>query len=315
MADFDTPSRLGQGNAAGDTDALFLKVFPGEVLAAFRRKTVFLDKSVVKTIGSGKSAQFLMTGRVETDYHTVGTDVSADVWRTNERVIYVDPEMTSAVFVSHWDEKVAHFESRNEIANQLGEAIAVKIDKTIVQTGILAARSATNVTGLPGGSVVKNTSAHSDGLVLASLVFDAAQELDEKDVPLEGRMLALRPAQYRLLGQVEKVLDTDIGGKGSYAEGRIVSIAGIPIIMTNHLPSTNVAQDPKVNPNNTYHGDFSDTVGLVWTKEAMGTVRLASVAVEKEYFVQKRGTLLLASSITGHGVLAPHCAVEISKSA
>lgn len=51
-----TPSRLGQVNLAGDDQALFLKVFSGEVLTAFHRQNVFLEKSMVRTISNGKSA-------------------------------------------------------------------------------------------------------------------------------------------------------------------------------------------------------------------------------------------------------------------
>jgi hypothetical protein len=51
-----TPTRLGQVNGSGGTDALFLKVFSGEVLAAFERNAVTVDKHFVRTIESGKSA-------------------------------------------------------------------------------------------------------------------------------------------------------------------------------------------------------------------------------------------------------------------
>jgi hypothetical protein len=52
-----TPSRFGAINAGADKDALFLKVFSGEVLTAFEQKTAVLDKHQVRTISSGKSAQ------------------------------------------------------------------------------------------------------------------------------------------------------------------------------------------------------------------------------------------------------------------
>ena len=55
MADANV-SRLGQINQAGDNLALFLKVFSGEVLTAFHRNNVFLEKSSVRSISSGKSA-------------------------------------------------------------------------------------------------------------------------------------------------------------------------------------------------------------------------------------------------------------------
>lgn len=55
MADAN-PTRLGQINGAGDVNALFLKVFSGEVLAAFAQQTVMLGRHMVRTISSGKSA-------------------------------------------------------------------------------------------------------------------------------------------------------------------------------------------------------------------------------------------------------------------
>lgn len=51
-----TVSPLGQINGSGATDALFLKVFSGEVLTTFHRKTVFLERNFVRSISSGKSA-------------------------------------------------------------------------------------------------------------------------------------------------------------------------------------------------------------------------------------------------------------------
>ena len=49
-----TPSRLGALNGGSDKDALFLKVFSGEVLTAFEQQTVMMDKHHVRTIANGK---------------------------------------------------------------------------------------------------------------------------------------------------------------------------------------------------------------------------------------------------------------------
>lgn len=48
-----TASRLGQVNAGGAADALFLKVFAGEVLAAFNTENKVMDKHMVRTIANG----------------------------------------------------------------------------------------------------------------------------------------------------------------------------------------------------------------------------------------------------------------------
>ena len=73
-----TPSRLGANNAGADKDALFLKVFSGEVLTAFEQQTIMMDKHQVRTIASGKSAQFPVMGRTSADYHTPGNEITGD---------------------------------------------------------------------------------------------------------------------------------------------------------------------------------------------------------------------------------------------
>jgi hypothetical protein len=73
-----TPSRLGQIDAAGDPQALFLKVFAGEVLTAFNRDSAFRPRHMVRTIASGKSAQFPVTGLASASLPYAGC---GDHWR------------------------------------------------------------------------------------------------------------------------------------------------------------------------------------------------------------------------------------------
>jgi len=48
-----TPSFAGQINGSGDTLALFLKIWSGEVLTAFEQATAFLGKAMERTIANG----------------------------------------------------------------------------------------------------------------------------------------------------------------------------------------------------------------------------------------------------------------------
>ena len=77
MANGDTsPSRVGQVNSAGDVDALFLKKFSGEILQTFEESNVFKPLHTVRTIESGKSAQFPVTGIASASYHTPGENIA-----------------------------------------------------------------------------------------------------------------------------------------------------------------------------------------------------------------------------------------------
>ena len=53
----------GKGKSSADQLALFLKVFAGEVLTAFTRRSVTADKHIVRTIQNAKYVQFPVMGR------------------------------------------------------------------------------------------------------------------------------------------------------------------------------------------------------------------------------------------------------------
>ena len=59
-----SPVSQGLVNATGTEDALFLKVFAGEVLTSFDRASVTEGAEMVRSISSGKSATFPVMGRV-----------------------------------------------------------------------------------------------------------------------------------------------------------------------------------------------------------------------------------------------------------
>lgn len=313
-----TPSRLGQANLTGDAQAIFLKVFAGEVLTAFEENNVVLPYVDVRTISSGKSAQFPVLGKASGGYHTPGTEITGLGIAANEVVITIDDLLISHVFIANIDEAMNHYDVRSPYSQELGRFLANTLDKQLLQLGILAARSSARITGEQGGSVITDANAGTDSNALIADIFTAAQKLDEKDVPANDRVVFLRPAQYYALAQNTKVLNKDWGGAGVYSDGKILRVAGVDIVKTNHLPnsvvsagSVNAGSVNSGTVNNKYAGDFSTTVGLVMQKSALGTVKLLDLAMESEYDIRRQGTLMLAKYSMGHGIKAPQCAVEI----
>ncbi len=297
----------GQINGAGVTDALFLKIFGGEVLAAFDTALVFnAERHRVRSIPSGKSASFPATGRVIASYHTPGTEIVGQSANNNERIITIDDLLVSPVFFANIDEAKSHFDFRSPYTEEAGYALASAMDKNVAQVGVLAARAAAAVTGEAGGSVLTNAAYATDSAVLAQGFWAAAQALDEKFVASEGRSVFLRPAQYYILVQNITLLNQQWGGMGSYAKGDIPMVANIEVVKTNNLPSTNVTTGPTA-----YQGNFSTTVGLVMNKEAVGTVKLLDLATESDYDIRRQGTLIVAKYAVGHGILRADCAVEL----
>jgi hypothetical protein len=299
-------------NTGTDFDALFLKVFSGEVLTAFARNNIFNEQlHSVRTITSGKSAQFPVTGAATAAYHTPGTPlVGANQILANEKIISIDDLLISQAFVSNLDELKNHYDVRATYADELGKALAKKYDENVAKVIANASRASTTLTGGNGGITAtlasgNTTSAAVSGDELAGAIYDIAQTMDERDIPPTDRFCVLPPAEYyKLAESATRTVDVDFnpGGNGSFASGRVQQIAGIPVMMSNNVPQSNVGSNPS-GANNTYSGDDSKTLGLVFHKSAVGTVKLMDM------------TLMVAKYALGHGILRPECAATIKLAA
>lgn len=308
-----TPSRLGQANQAGDADALFLKVFAGEVLTAFAETNVALSRHMVRTISNGKSAQFPATWKGTAAYHTPGAELVGTKVSHNERVIVIDDLLVADRFIANIDEAKNHYDVRSIYSRDIGMTLARTFDENVLRVMVLAARASATISGANGGTRLIDADFRTVVGDLEAGIFDAVQALDEKDVPDNDRYVFLKPEQYYLLvASSSKVIHADFNPtpNGGFAQGRVFRIAGCEIVKTNNLPDTNVTTGPTA-----YQGNFTDVAAIVAQKGAAGTVKLIDLAVESDYLIKYQGTLMVGKYALGSGILRPECAVELAVSA
>ena len=319
-----TVNYTGQVNNTGAQDALFLKVFSGEVMTAFAEGTVTEGRVVTRNIANGKSAQFPILGKTTAAYHTPGTEITGLSLPANEQIIPIDDLLISSLFLSNIDEAKNHYDVRGPYAQEIGNALAYTHDKQILALGLLAARGASPVTGEAAGGSILDAAMLSDttGAKLIGALFAAAQKMDEKFIPAEGRTAYLSPAAYYILAQNPLVQNSLYGAaSGGLATARVPMIAGIELVKTNHGPfGTTIAADGASVAGGAglggggaskYAGVFTGSVGLVMHKAAIGTVKLMDLAMESQYDIRRQGTLMIAKYAMGHGVLRPSAAIEL----
>ena len=131
-----TVSRLGLVNATGTSfDALFLKVFSGEVLTAFGQNNIFDERlHTVRTIASGKSASFPVLGTASAAYHVIGEPlVGANQIKANEKIINIDDMLISQAVVAKLDELKNHYDVRSIYSAELGKALAKAYDQNVAK--------------------------------------------------------------------------------------------------------------------------------------------------------------------------------------
>ena len=147
----------GAVNSTGDRAALYLKVFAGEVLATFEESNVMKALHTIRTIASGKSAQFIVTGAATSRYHTPGQSLlepanlanklgneantgTADPYLStipsNERVISIDKLLTSSAFMDDLDAAMSQWDIRSTYAKEIGKELSKQFDINCINTVI-----------------------------------------------------------------------------------------------------------------------------------------------------------------------------------
>ena len=343
MSQTSVTSRSGQILATGDSDALFLKKFANEVLTTFEDTNVMLPLTKVKDIESGKSFQFPIMGKAAASYHTVGDNLLdsnnsyLNTIKHEEKLIAIDDILLSPIVIPELDVLKNHYSVRADYSKELGRALAVEVDTNLIKTVVAAARSAANISGdtFAGGQISVSNSTDPD--TLTDALVDAARIMDEKDVPMNDRVCILAPEQWHRLryavvsgaAKVGVIVNRDYGGGGSLASGAsqgTLQVAGIWVYMSNHIPTTDLSAVAAPGVNNDvfgadgigYNGDFAvavatkgTTLGIVFQKEAIGTVKRLDFSVQHDYRIELQGDLLVARTMVGHGVLRPECAIEL----
>jgi hypothetical protein len=308
-------SRIGQANKTGDEWALFMKNYTGEVDTAFVENYKLDGRIMTRNITAGKSVAFPAIGTIDANYHVPGTELLGQIVDHNERIVTLDPMLISDAFIANIDEAMNHFEVRAEYTRQQGAVLAKKRMMNELRCAIRAARVTTPVVeGQPGGAVFSNAVMATDAVVLANAFRAARQVFDEKGFSDNAAEFtgALRPAQYYLLTQNKDLIDRDINteSKGSFNDAVISSVARIPLVKIQCLPSTNESANAKVLAK--YRGDYSGTVASIFHRSAVGTLQLLGLSVEEDYQASKQGTLLLSKYALGHGELRADAAIELS---
>jgi len=147
-------SRLGSingvqynaGSASGNFEresANFLKIFSGEVLTTFNRETIFKDLTMKRTISSGKSASFPITGRFSSRYHRPGDFITGqgNKGMIGEKIITIDDLLIADASIYDLDEAKLHWDVRSIYSTELGRALARAYDQRLARTLLAATES------------------------------------------------------------------------------------------------------------------------------------------------------------------------------
>lgn len=324
VGDPSAPTRFGT-DVADTTDAtgLFLKLFGGEVFAAFSESVHTMDKHFVREISSGKSAQFPKTWKVEAGYHTAGQEMLGQDTDETERVISIDGLLVSHIGIYDLDEAMSHFDVRSRYTGELGRALARVFDTNVYRTIIKTARADSSLSGasstspFPDGTVI--TSSDVSGTLAATAVgsqwWEALREMridaGTANIPDEDPLWVAMPyatfdsVKYAQVGDnaAQPFLFTNrdytFGGQAGPGVTSMLEVDGIMLYRTNLLPQSDDSANGDVKAK--YRANYTATLAAGWHPDAVGTVKLIGMGLEQTRDTRRQEDFIVAKVAVGHG--------------
>ena len=321
-------SNPGQKLSTGDREALFMKVFTGEVLTAFARTSVMMSRHQVRTISHGKSASFAVMGRTRAKYLAPGKSLDDQRKKIehNERVIAIDGLLTADCLITDIDDAMNHYDVRVEYSRQLGEALAMGADCAIINE---LANEATKDTEFSVGNIpdkggdadnggdadkvlgtgkafefatgIDVTQAVEYGNKILEGLLAARAQMTKNYVPQGDRYCLLTPEGY---SAVMKALMPDAANYHALFDpntGKLQTICGFEVIEVPHLLNDGIDGKHTLNAKIKTAG----LQGIVFHRSAVGTVKLKDLAMERARRAEYQADQIIAKYAMGHGGLRP----------
>lgn len=307
----------GQATTDADKLALALKVFSGETLTAFERTSVTNGRMLERTITSGKSAQFPAFGRTTAHYLKAGEnlDDKRENIQQNERTIHIDGLLTADTLIFDLDEFIAHYDFRSPYAAELGNALAISHDASVLaEMAKEALNSKENVAGNGKGGVleaeldsgivgINNQTGHA----IYDILLQAKAAMSKNYVPVSDRYAFVDPEFHAALASSVDFLNRDFGASANILEGNVIRLAGFDIIECPHLTrggddNANVMQ----GEGHAFPAEYKDKHPIIiGHKTSTGVLRLKNLSMEQARRPEYQADQLIAKMAVGIGGLRP----------
>ncbi|NBW76998.1 MAG: hypothetical protein EBR34_14550 [Sphingomonadaceae bacterium] len=167
---------------------------------------------------------------------------------------------------------------------------------------------------LSGTYLSGTNNARGDELIAA--ISGLKVSMQSKDVPVDDLVCVVPPAEYDSLLDSSRAINADFngaaGGNGTFADGRILRVKGIPVIMSNHVTQqayTNGTYDK----NTDYQQDLSKCRGILFHRDAIGVLTLRNIGLQVtptggDFNIMYQAHLFVARMAIGMAKLRPECA-------
>lgn len=319
MADItiSSPGLDSRDQAAGKLK-LFLTLFGGEVITAYRRKSVTLGRHMERTIPHGKAADFPVLGRKTAHYLAPGK--SLDDIRTTEQqtkvTINIDGLLTADCLIADLDEAMNHYDLRGEYSYQIGEALAMARDGGLLaEIAKQVVADAELLPGLGKGKIVTRAVAggmtsetEALGKAIVEMLLEVKTAMSNNYVPADGRVCYMLPVGVNALTASMIAINRDYGAVASITEANVLRIAGFDIVEVPHLTAGGLTVTDGIvqGTGHIFPAAYKDNcIFLVAHRTSVGTLTLKNFQIEHGRRIEYQADQIVGKYAMGHGGLRP----------
>lgn len=259
-ANVDSGKQLGQDAHNAYVNPLYIEEYGGEVESQIIKTSIMKQFVKLKSVRGTDTITNDRIGTTSLQAVEAGVRPNSGEVQFDKVSVKVDTIVLARNNVHLLDDFQAHYNVRAELGQDHGKVIGRFFDEAVLIQGVKAARSTTTLPGWVDGTVVDlaASSDESDPDKLQRAIEDLCEQMESKDLELEGGVLFVAPAQYYTLLRNDKLISMDFSaGNGTVAGGMVLKSCGIPIMKTNRMAQAPVTGHYLSNTGNSAAYDVS----------------------------------------------------------
>lgn len=237
--------------------------YAGTVDGQFAKKSIMRKFVPVKSIKGTDTAIVRRVGRTEIQALTPGVRPAAEQTQFGKAGVTVDTVVLARDNRSMLNEFQTDFSARKELGMDHGKELAKFFDEAFLIQAIkgagLAAPSGLN-NAIGAGKVRELAAANDeqDPDKLYALIAEIITEMEEEDIDTEECVVFVRPTQYDVLLNHDKLIDRDFSvANGDFADGKFKTVKGSVVQKTARIPTAAITGHKLSNANNGNAYDLS----------------------------------------------------------
>ena len=310
---------LGTDQVTTTTAATFIpEIWSDEIIAGYKKNLV-LANLINKMNHSGKKGDTIhipKPTRGSASAKAANTEVTLIAATESEVQVAINKHFEYSRLIEDIVDVQAQPSLRSFYTEDAGYALATQLDSDI---GLLA-KTFGDDNGAGSDFVHSNSfyidaanglAAYAVDTVAATDLFtdlafrEAVQQLDDNDVPMDGRFLVIPPSVRTTIMGIDRYQSSDFVDNKGVVNGQIGSLYGVDIYVSNNLPVVETAGDNSASA--------VDTIGAIMAqKDAMVLAEQIGVRTQTQYKQEYLGDLMTADTLYGVKTVRPESGLVIS---